>query len=514
MKKMNLFAVGCAAILMAGCSSDDITPGEGGGAGSNGTSYVGLSITLPSTSGNRAESFESGTANEYKVNDLSIFYFQDSKCVGRTDYSAKQLNWSTPPAGNSITTKAVLPVEEVAFSGNVEVLVVANAKGKNFGFPSEDGKWENNAVEVSANDITGAEHNNFFMANTVMQDGTSLVEVQTYSSKNEAQNNASNHNIYLERAAAKVTLEANDANSYTVENTKATVTISNWALDVTNKYMYPVRKFGGSTEYSTTDYTRFYGANEFRTYWAEDSNYDGTNLNNQFTVIDNAADINNEVGSYEYCLENTFDVKNQRQNQTTRVLIKAVYTPADFTKGANWYTLGNSSAALSAEKVKELIVGAVNAGQETKAEVVLVEDKIAAGKAPISAEMFTVDNNEPTEAQVKAVQSALGNITAYKNGVCFYVARIKHFGDDVCPWGKDNAYPTYVTGAEGMSKAFLGRYGVVRNNWYKVTINSITQPGEPTIPELKTEQDDEHANYIQTTVNILDWAVRTQGVEL
>ncbi len=518
MKKMNLFAVGCAAILMAGCSSDDITPGEGGGAGSNGTSYVGLSITLPSTSGNRAESFESGTANEYKVNDLSIYYFQGGKCVGQNDYTAEQLNWSTPPAGNSITTKAVLPVEKVNFAGNVEVLVVANAKGKDFGFPAVNGVWENKAATATAEGITGEELDNFFMANTVMNDGSSLVTVQTYPSENEAQNNASNHNIYLERAAAKVTLEANKANSYTVENTKATVTISGWTLDVTNKYMYPVRKFVNTKDFSADNgYARFYSnLYDYRTYWAVDPNYDGTNLDNQFNVITDTAAINTKVDedNYEYCLENTFDVKNQRQNQTTRVLIKAVYTPADFTPGSNWYTLGNSSAALSAEKVKELIAGVVNAGQETKAEVVLVEDEIAAGKAEISAAMFTVDNNEPTEAQVKAVQSALGNITAYKNGVCFYVARIKHFGDDVCPWGKDNGYPTYVTGGEGMSETFLGRYGVVRNNWYKVTINSITQPGEPTIPELKTEQDDEHANYIQTTVNILDWAVRTQGVDL
>lgn len=503
---------------MAGCSSDDITPGEGGGAGSNGTSYVGLSITLPTTSGNRAESFDPGVADEYKVNDLSIFYFQNNTCVGRTDYSAEQLNWSTPPAGNSITTKAVLPVEEVAFSGNVEVLVVANAKEKNFGFPQKDGQWENKAVEVSAADIIGTEHNNFFMANTVMKDGTSLVEVQTYPSKNEAQNNASSHNIYLERAAAKVTLKANDANSYTVENTNATVTISGWALDVTNKYMYPVRKFVNPQEFTVDNgYARFYSnLYDYRTYWAVDPNYDGTKLKDQFNVITDTAAINTKVGdkNYEYCLENTFDVKNQRQNQTTRVLIKAVYTPAEFTPGANWYTLGNSSAALSAEKVKELIAGAVNAGQEEKTEVALVEEKIAAGKAPISADMFTVGGKEPTEEQVIAVQSALGNITAYKGGVCFYVARIKHFGDEVCPWGADNNYPTYVTGGEENSKKFLGRYGVVRNNWYQVTINNITQPGEPTIPELTTEQDDEHANYIQTTINILDWAVRNQGVDL
>ena len=40
------------------------------------------------------------------------------------------------------------------------------------------------------------------------------------------------------------------------------------------------------------------------------------------------------------------------------------------------------------------------------------------------------------------------------------------------------------------------------------------QPGSPIIPELTEEPDDEQKYYLQATINIQDWAVRNQGVDL
>lgn len=136
-----------------------------------------------------------------------------------------------------------------------------------------------------------------------------------------------------------------------------------------------------------------------------------------------------------------------------------------------------------------------------------------AGESEINTSTFSVENvtNETEIADnVAKVQNTLGSkITTYKDGECFYAIRIKHFGDDVCPW--ETGY-NYLTGEN--EKGYLGRYGMVRNNWYQVTINKVTQPGSPTIPALTDKQDDEQYYYLQANINILDWAVRKQGVNL
>ena len=59
----------------------------------------------------------------------------------------------------------------------------------------------------------------------------------------------------------------------------------------------------------------------------------------------------------------------------------------------------------------------------------------------------------------------------------------------------------------------MGRYGVLRNNWYKLTVNSVAAPGSPIVPEIPNENDDEESYYLQTTVQIMDWAVRGQKLD-
>lgn len=100
-------------------------------------------------------------------------------------------------------------------------------------------------------------------------------------------------------------------------------------------------------------------------------------------------------------------------------------------------------------------------------------------------------------------------IKTYKEGVSYYIARIKHFGDDLTPWKEGN--DTY--GENNLN--WLGRYGVLRNNWYDLTIEKISGPGYPDVPEVKPDTpDDEDTKYINVSVKILDWAKRSQKVEL
>lgn len=550
MKTNKIIAMSLLAALAAGCSSDDIVkPDNGqGDLDLNGQAYVGLSISLPSVSGTRSanDKFDMGTTDEYKVNDLTVRYLDANGIEQATfTYKAEQLVWSTPPEASGITTKAILPVEKVPFSGTAYALVEINN-------PFGSSIAANPTVQVIGNEQTnkdaekiliGENKDEFFMTNTVWKDGHYLVPVKTAATEDYAKYLAANHTVYVERAAAKVQLGVGqtnwNGNTYTIPaeatNGGASIDIKSWVLDVTNKKMFPIRKFRGNIGYENgglpeTDFPRFYSwANaNFRTYWAEDPNY-SEYVPNDFYVISTYPENPNALNDVEYCAENTFNVPNQCQNQTTRVLIQAKYTPKEFDKGSTWYTIGNSSSPLTKESVEGMILKAAQAVKKCD-QAKLQEEQISAGTADFTNAMFTIDGQSPSDAVVNRVKADLGKITAYKNGICYYVVRIKHFGNEICPWGDErNTYlesgkqngvsgilydeyaKNYYGNAIEYDKAYLGRYGVVRNNWYKVSITAISQPGSPVIPELSAEQDDEHYNYLQSTIEILDWAVREQG---
>ena len=251
------------------------------------------------------------------------------------------------------------------------------------------------------------------------------------------------------------------------------------------------------------------------------------NSSTDFNYITESA-VTTAMTAPAYCTENTFDVTHMKQGETTRVIVKAQYLPqtnmedgltaSSFTAGTTWYRVGNSSKACNEEKLKEKVLDAVKTVTPGATAVNLVADNVPAGsQKDFSKDMFTVNDGTVSDramsnGELTAVQSALGKLTVFKNGICYYVARIRHFDDDQLggPWNGTD----YTQSADDqMRHNFLGRYGIVRNNWYQLTINSVSAPGTPTIPIPGDTPDDEQNYYLQTSVKILDWAVRKQGLD-
>ena len=140
---------------------------------------------------------------------------------------------------------------------------------------------------------------------------------------------------------------------------------------------------------------------------------------------------------------------------------------------------------------------------------VKIKDSSEAGSHAVSQDKIDEINAKLGLKAATTKDPTIVGIATYKNGESYYIARIKHFGDDLTPWvaGNDNY--------GGKNLEWLGRYGVLRNNWYDLAINSISGPGYPDVPEVKpTDPDDEDTKYINVSVKILDWAKRSQGVEL
>ena len=226
----------------------------------------------------------------------------------------------------------------------------------------------------------------------------------------------------------------------------------------------------------------------------------------------------------QYCLENTFDIDHMVQGQTTRVLFSATYTPNGFNAGDTFYKMGNSSQLWNATKVEAQIkakaMEVLNETDANKVEVILTGTDLAkAGIHLITKANVKHGTAEISDADITAINTKLGfkaasgtdpmvGLSTFESGVSYYVARVKHF-NELTPWNAGDK--TY----DSNNANWLGRYGVLRNNWYELSVNSVSGPGYPDVPKVKpTDPDDENDQYINVSVKILSWAKRTQKVDL
>lgn len=460
--------------------------------------------------------------------------------------------------------------------GKYYALVILNnetAKGTKITLPTDPvtyGKWN---VATNTTNITDYKKG-FYMANApefteANKEPTTLVPIKgIYRTKEEAQSKPGT-TIHVERGLAKVTVGSSTTEGskdyFAEDGASATgtkysndnVKITNWALDVTNNSSFPVHVTSGLkdgiTSTNPTDQkvpayaeiwsntaatsgtapatSRFVShADAFkRVYWGIDPNYsknltDKAACEKEFTLV--KADGSDAVWKTStdplYCLENTFDISHMMQGQTTRVLLKATYTPKALEKETDktFFMIGNSSDFWTETTLTKQIKSKAEEVLNTKTgvTVTLKDDLLKGGTHVLDAN--TVEIKEGTEDKTAVVAGQINTklgldmskgigIKTYKNGESYYIARIKHFGDDLTPWKEGNA--TY--GEKNLE--WLGRYGVLRNNWYDLTINKISGPGYPDVPEVKpTDPDDEDTKYISVSVKILSWAKRSQGVEL
>lgn len=588
MRIKHFFGLAVLAAMTASCSSNnDLVVGGGNGSGENesGTSYASITIDLPTTSGTRAanDKFDGGTASEYTVNDATLLIFKKAGTSENTfEYveTAKLGNlepWKKDnTTGNGITTEATITAElkkaTVGEKGDYYALVILNNEagtGNKVTLPSDAttyGAW--NAATNATNLLDNTK--GFYMANApefkaADQEPTTLVQIKgIYRTKEEAHSKPG-ATVHVERGLAKVTVGKGTGDDYFkgakasgTKYSKDDVKITNWALDVTNKKSFPVHvTFGLKAGLTLTDQTVPAYANIWkdaaatigtapatsrfvshpatgafkRVYWGIDPNYsmdlsDVAKCKAQFTIAkaDGTDAKWTESSKALYCLENTFDIKNMLQGQTTRVLLKATYTPNALASATEktFFMIGNSSDIWTKDNLIKQITSKANEALNTTntLKVELKGDLLKAGTHFLTIENVSIKDGETEKVNTPGLVTKLNDklgldetngvgIKTYKNGESYYIARIKHFGDDLTPWKEGDK--TY----DSNNLNWLGRYGVLRNNWYDLTINKISGPGYPDVPEVKPDTpDDEDTKYINVSVKILDWAKRSQSVDL
>ena len=555
----NLFGMAVMATALVACSSnDDLASNGKDNVGKTGEAYASFTINLPTTSGTRVAGdpeLNPGIAAEYEVKNGTILIF-DKDGLYVTSAQLGTMNPWTPVKTDGVTTAAITTVKlsGVKVGGDYQALVLLNndvdATTSKVTLPitgTPYAIWSAEASNVNAEKYASTD--GIFMANAPKYTGTTtepttLVPIANVcASREEAQAKVAT-TVYVERGLAKVTMQNFTADGYTVaEGTYKgdKVEIKNWQLDVINKSTFPVHQTGDlSTGFAAIWSTpRFYdGGNQSfkRVYWGVDPNYSGATLQNltackkAFTMI-GKNDIKGKTGNDhpQYCLENTFDLANMMQGQTTRVVFKAVYTPSALVDATDktFYKIGNNTAIWTKDNLEKQIhtvavtaMGITNADEQAKYVVKLdaTDNNISgeAGQHLIKAENITYSgeaaSSKVTPDVVNKINEKLGlsadaGIATYLDGVTYYIARIKHF-NELTPWTAGKPYGTD-------NDKYLGRYGVLRNNWYDLAVNSISGLGYPDIPEVKPNMpDDENEQFINVEVKILDWAKRSQNIDL
>ena len=430
-----------------------------------------------------------------------------------------------------------------------------------------------NTVNVDLTKIASTTTNggNFMMTNAPISDIasatstwnpniTTLVKLDIYNDEPSAEA-ATPNPIYVERVVAKVSVKVNDTDG-TVDNEipvsgdtykGATVKFDNWTLQNTNKKTYLVRNVVGSSaawetwityfnkEATDGGYNRFVGTSvvaPIRTYWGIDPNYTTVgkdNLSDNFDILTSQTQsiswkvpANNstqaDAEDVLYCGENTTEATAMLDNQLTSVLLKATFKPQGASSAnQTFFTCNGVSTIYTAEEMTtsfENVLAIAGDGYKlADGESIEVKSSLTEGTT-ITQEadlnnVFEIRSTTGTgypkslsENQYKEIWKKYKNIKYYKNGVTYYYATvIKHFGDVYTPADETNP-ETYT------DKNHLGRYGVLRNNWYELQINSVSGPGEPEIPVLPEEPVDKEHRYINCEINVLSWAKRSQGVDL
>ena len=248
-----------------------------------------------------------------------------------------------------------------------------------------------------------------------------------------------------------------------------------------------------------------------------------------FNILPANATINGAADKPQYCLENTFDINHMKQGQTTRVVFKAKYKPNGFAADETFYKIGNSTdlwhEADLEDQIKAKAVEVLGASSVITVDLDAAANDIKnnAGTKLLKEDNVKKDGTAVSPADIAKINEKLGlkkaagtdpivGIATYKSGESYYIARIKHFGA-LTPWNEGD--DTYGTNDDANNTKYLGRYGVLRNNWYELTIGSVSGPGTPDVPTIKPDvPDDENYRYISVSVKILDWAKRSDTLDL
>ena len=570
MKFFKFFPLACAALMMSACSSDD--PNNGGSTGVNEPQYLSVNIVnvgaTPTGRGTDPD-YEGGTTEENKISKVRFYFFNGDgtpyliKAPGADGVTGSgTVNWleATPgyddttsdtPSHVEKITNAVLVINGVQSAAPSAIVAVVNPETVDPAALGNNGSMRlsqlrENAVDSTFYKTDAGKVTDFVMSNSVFVNAgsdvcASLVAGHVATSADKAKANPVD--LYVERVAAKVTADV-DPNAFekgdgskwdaTQYGTKTAVgkigaydvyaVIDGWGLADENGKAKVEKSVNtawtdailGITPWTTYDYRR--------SFWETSVEFNaGTNqpVNHKFN--DFKANMKAEL----YTLPNTPDNKitNVYDNNVTKFLVAATLKYKD--EHNNWHLAEicryNGVEFLGIDNLKTQVANTFSkyytstdngstytqlakdditfAEPTTSMKNYQVTPTMAPDPAGVTKKYYTktTSGTTPTFTEVDKA-TVLAAIEADKaeirtDGKAYYYVPVRHLG----------------------TAGTLGEYGVVRNHFYKITLNGIKGFGtpvynpdkviDPTVPSYDN-------TFLAARVQVLQWRVVNQDVSL
>lgn len=516
------------ASLAAGCAQEDIDTAPSGGGGMSASSYVSLSFasqqSTPTRSNPTGGEQEKGQTKENEIKSTVAFFYQGSGTDGvNSDGSTKIMAVATfnvgsyTEPGNGIDrTYTTTPQQVDLDDGTYNVLVVANPGADWWTGQSLTLADVRNHIQTTAWTASGSDYSDFVM--TSAADATLTLE-------SNSEDDPATAEVNVERMAARLDYKAEA--SYTCTDpayTGATVEITGAAL-VNNLTAgsYIIKRVaddvngtnlsylgnetadenGAATNYVLDPWTASKNGNLYGTWFmngSSDPNW-WAGYVQPGTPVSDGAETWQRIG---YTLENTTAADAAGSDYSTGVVFKATFHPkgvANYQNGATFFALGTHLFA-SMEDMMTYVYGAdfsqfddkINAcdnwasvktfaaslldndpsgyktflqGQDDTQDLAQVKESLkwsaymlsnCGYSASLNDGIYSVTLDQNEDISTREALQPYGTRT-YEDATCYYTWWVRHSNDN-----NDDA--------KGIME-----YAIVRNNIYKLTVNSIYSLG-------------------------------------
>jgi hypothetical protein len=540
-------------------------------------SEVGASTSRATTD----EGFAYGTADERKVTSAMFYFFDDndhlvteSSLYGDGTTMSGEVN-STDKQAVEFFGKAVIPLHDLNPANlPTKMVTVLNPPTDLSTVTTLNELLE----KTTASSLTASK--TFTMSTSSYKNGTStyycvtdLTSNDFYETETDASSSESPVQVYVERLAVKVdvTIDATNTTDWVAASGTNTYKLGDYnVIGLGEKTLY-IRLLGWGLN-ATTQKTNIMkdidltwadaypgftwnDATNHRSYWGKSYNYGDATCVYPDHYISGETDelkylpstsLTNTLGFYnttvasssDYCNENTNTgdiLKTSYQSTATCVLVLARITTADGSE-TGWGDLikYNGKFYTPDGYINMVYTSLVNSGKlaykhgGTTATAIALSDLCIANGSYLNGRVVVALNTTAAAytdwvdasgaaVEAKAIDEVLASINnnsdaiGFKNGLMYYNIPIEHLNQ------ADNETSATSDTKAAITKIHEGHYGVVRNHWYKLTINKITGPGhgiqdpdEPIVPNPDVEED----YYIGARINILAWKTLSQTVSL
>ena len=580
MRKKALFFPVLAALMLAGCSNDDVSeviPDETPKVFTGDEAYISVRLADAGSITSRGSDggFQYGE-NEHSVH-TAHFYFYDKDelfvAEGSAWNSGEEV--SDAPAENiEFKSKTVVVLKGLTKKNYPKYMVTVLNKPGDFTPGQTLDEMEKTLSDKSGVGIWNTVDNkNYFTMSTTSykHSGTTPyfvteIEDENFSLEPIEADNSNPVTVYVERLAAKVTvnvsdkLQADGNGRYKITTTVAGnenvgtdgdpaaeelyVELLGWKLNATAKHSNMMKNISADWSErfgSESDGFTWNDAGNSRSYWGKSYNYglataNGTYPDNFSTI--NATDFLNyvdltdpvELGKFSYCAENTNTSEIVSVNFPSAVTSVLLSAKVCDESGTGLDLVRYNGTLFTKEAFLNYILNKLNTDRKlnywtttdkknyTRIDSKFVKwDNVSDGVIKVVFEkpsdvstIYKKEDNSYTEVTDftdlnNDLADAATDAIGYNGGLMYYNIPIEHLNNEE------------INEADGKKTIPEAKYGVVRNHHYVVTINKLENMGHGIFKSdeaIVPGDDDKETYYVGANINILSWKIVNQNVEL